>query len=459
MKEKILNNCELLVDETIGNIQKMIAIDSVRNEEAGTEGKPLGPGIDLAFDEFLNLCASIGMRTYKDKDGKYAYAEIGPEDGQLFGILGHLDVVPVGDLAKWTEAEPFSGKVVDEKIIGRGSLDDKGPVVIAFMALKNLVDLGYNFKSRVRIIVGGAEETTWECIDKYKEEQEIPVVSFSPDAEFPLINAEKSLLQFNLSDNFNGDFEIIAGNAYNAVCDEAIYQGPQVDDLITELEKLNYQFEKNNDGSITVLGETAHAKDCNLGVNAISHLCIALYNIGIHSPAIDFIATRIQNTYYGELLLNEVIEDQESGHLTLNLAKLHIKDGKEVIGFDSRIPVTVDEDQIISKYQTIAKELGFEYEQIDLLRKLFVPESSDLVQTLMKIYKEITKDEDAKPLSSGGATYSRAWGNCVAYGMVFERQHMIERMHKPNECLEIKFIVPALQIYSLAIYELDQIKF
>ena len=48
-------------------------------------------------------------------------------------------------------------------------------------------------QKRVRLIVGLNEESNWECINYYKAHEEIPTVSFSPDADFPAIYAEKGI--------------------------------------------------------------------------------------------------------------------------------------------------------------------------------------------------------------------------------------------------------------------------
>ena len=197
MKNRILNLCEEKQEETIKEIQRLVRVKSVRDIESSEVGKPFGIGVDNAINKFIEMAKEIGMKTFKDPDGMYCYAEIGPKEGKLIGILGHVDVVPENDESQWTEASPFSADIVDGKIVGRGTLDDKGPVVINLMAIKVLIEAKYEFKSRVRIIIGGAEETTWECIDKYKKEQEIPEISYSPDANFPLINAEKTIYRFD----------------------------------------------------------------------------------------------------------------------------------------------------------------------------------------------------------------------------------------------------------------------
>ena len=139
MKKEIIATCDGMIDETIKEIQRLVRRKSVRDVENAEPGKPFGRGVDNALNEFIEMAKEVGLETYKDVDGMYAYAEIGPKEGKLFGILGHVDVVPENDLEQWTEAAPYSADIVDEKIIGRGSLDDKGPVVINLIDRKSVV--------------------------------------------------------------------------------------------------------------------------------------------------------------------------------------------------------------------------------------------------------------------------------------------------------------------------------
>ncbi len=71
-------------------------------------------------------------------------AEIGKKEGRTLLLNGHSDVVPVGDLDKW-DFDPFSGKVVDGKILGRGASDMKaglGGLLFAMTLIKeNNIDL------------------------------------------------------------------------------------------------------------------------------------------------------------------------------------------------------------------------------------------------------------------------------------------------------------------------------
>ncbi len=94
-------------------------------------------------------------------------------------------------------------------LYGRGTQDDKGPLLASLFAVKALLDAGVKFNKRVRFIFGTDEETLWRCINRYKEKEETPTLGFSPDARFPLIYAEKGLLQLKLEGQNQTDLRFI----------------------------------------------------------------------------------------------------------------------------------------------------------------------------------------------------------------------------------------------------------
>ncbi len=453
METKIVQELHNIYDETIKNIQTMVRIDSVRDLDSKEIGAPFGKGIGIALDTFIEMCKEVGLETYRDVDGYYGYAEIGPKDAEMIGILGHLDVVPIGDIKQWTEAQPFSGDIVDGKIVSRGTLDDKGPMVMNLMAIKALLNAGVKFDKRVRLIFGCAEETTWECMNKYVELEEMPTIAFSPDANFPLINAEKTIHHFDMiSKNDSTDYTIESLGAYNSVADYCTYTGGDVDKLEELAKESNYEY-KRDENSITILGQSAHAMATHLGDNAIfkmAHICVLA---GITSPAINFINDKLFGTFNGENICG-LVEEEVSGKLTLNIGFLEIKNGQEKVGLDTRIPVLIDHEEIIAQYKEAIESYGGEYSPKKSQAKLYVPEDSKLVSTLMQVYKDVTGDVDAKPLSSGGGTYSRAMDNCVAFGCVFTNMDMTDNMHQPNESYDLNFLKQGLEIYGLAIYRL-----
>ncbi|WOO87578.1 Sapep family Mn(2+)-dependent dipeptidase [Mollicutes bacterium LVI A0039] len=453
MRKNIKLKAHEQVNETITKIQEIVRIDSVRDTDNAAPGAPFGQGIRDSLDMFLNMASEIGLRTYADPEGRYGYAEIGPENTEMIGILGHVDVVPVGELSQWTKGLPFAADIVDDAIIGRGTLDDKGPMVMNLMAVKTLLECGVEFNKRVRFIVGCAEETTWECMNAYTELEEMPTTGFTPDANFPVIHAEKTIVRFDgVKKNVNNNFTLIAEGAYNSVNDKATYTGSKIAEVVSELEKLDATFEQT-EISVTVKGKSAHAMATHLGVNAIYILATAMYNAGERSKSVDFIAEKMADTFYGEKICGEV-HDEVSGKLTLNIGWVKITETEEAIGFDSRIPVLVDAKQIIETYKKAIENYGIEYIGFKETEALYEPADGPLVSTLLNVYREVTGDHDTKPLTTGGGTYARAAKGTVAFGCVFGSFDMIDNMHQPNECLELRFIPMALEIYALAIYDL-----
>ena len=171
-------------EQILADIARLVRIKSER--EPMQEGMPFGKGPYEALMEGKKLAEERGLST-KNFDNYVITAEAGPQPAYL-GILAHLDVVSEG--SGWT-MPPYEMTVRDGRIYGRGTADDKGPAVVALWALKAAKELCPQLKKGVRLILGSAEETGSEDLDHYLPLEAAPPVSFSPDAEYPVINIEK----------------------------------------------------------------------------------------------------------------------------------------------------------------------------------------------------------------------------------------------------------------------------
>lgn len=72
-------------------------------------------------------------------------------------LMAHYDVVPVDDSDPWTFS-PFEGRIHDGWVYGRGTLDDKGPLVVVLEAVENLLAAGFTPARDVYLSFGGNEE-------------------------------------------------------------------------------------------------------------------------------------------------------------------------------------------------------------------------------------------------------------------------------------------------------------
>nr|MCR4689437.1 Sapep family Mn(2+)-dependent dipeptidase [Saccharofermentans sp.] len=170
-------------------LTKLIAIQSVGSLPDGD--MPYGKKPFEALQFFLGEASKEGFRT-GIIDNKVGYCEIGPRDSKdLLGIVCHLDVVPVG--TGW-ESDPFTLTVKEDgKVYARGIVDDKGPACSSYFAMRRLLKEGYALNSRVRLILGTDEERTCSCVECYAAKGEIPRFAITPDAEYPVIYAEKGI--------------------------------------------------------------------------------------------------------------------------------------------------------------------------------------------------------------------------------------------------------------------------
>lgn len=459
-------------NEIILKTQELIQIPSVFSESENPL-YPFGKNINDALEYILKLGNDLGFRT-KNIDNHCGYIEFGTGD-KLVGIIGHLDVVPEGD--NWT-FPPFSGKIFDNKIFGRGAIDDKGPVIASLYAMKIIKD-NYKFDNkRVRLILGLDEERDWKCVNYYKAHEELPTISFSPDSDFPCIYAEKGILSCFLEMDYSSfvncpivlEYADCNNNAINVVpkissCVLKIDNKKiDINDFIKKLRVIiaenNFEIDiyKINDKRVklTSHGIQAHSAHPYLGINAISRLLITLDKIfkeyKIVLPIFDFYSKYINLQYDGKRL--GIFCEDESGKLTLNIAKFDLENSVIKIGMNLRIPIETK----ISDIENKIKEKINSYKEISITTSsikepLHVSTNSYLVKTLCKVFNE-TINSDFSPIAIGGATYARAFDNCVSFGPNFPGQE--DMCHKTDEFISIENLILTTKLYAKAIYELQE---
>ncbi|MDF2606115.1 MAG: Xaa-His dipeptidase [Bacillales bacterium] len=442
----------------INDLVKFIQIPSVLNENNLTTEYPFGKDIDDSLNFMLNLAERDGFTT-RNIEGYAAHIEYG-EGRDLVGVLCHVDVVPEGD--DWT-VNAFGGDVIDGKIYGRGTQDDKGPTIAAYYAMQIIKDLNLQLSKRVRIILGADEESQWRCVDKYFDVEEKPSIGFAPDAEFPMINAEKGITDFYFLKEQKEE-QIISfesGNRLNMVPDMAVAKIECISENYEELADLfanyleingleGYYSINENILSFNLKGISAHGSMPDVGVNAALYLSEFLSK-HYKSDILDFLSDICLNDHKGEKLGIEM-NDSESGDLTVNIGKVtyDYKNGWN-IGFNVRYPVTKTYEEVKMKVENIAEAQGFEIYGQTNSNPHFLPSESDLVKVLSKVYEEQT-GEKATLLSTGGGTYARALGNGVAFGALFPGDE--ELYHQKDEYIKIDSLLKATAIYAQAIYEL-----
>ena len=171
-------------ENMLADLKTLVSYNSVYSDDV----KPFGSVYREVLDKALELMAAKGFNT-KNVDYYAGYGEIGQGE-EVIGILAHLDIVPVGE--GW-DTNPLEVVQKSDRLYGRGVSDDKGAAVASMYAMKYLLDTGYEFKKRVRLILGCNEESGSACIEHYVEKEGHVDLGFTPDGEFPGIYAEKGM--------------------------------------------------------------------------------------------------------------------------------------------------------------------------------------------------------------------------------------------------------------------------
>jgi len=449
-------------EELVSELQQLIQIESVLDQDTASDKAPFGEGPLKALQYMLSLGEQQGFHS-KNVDNYAGHIEMGTGE-ELLGILCHVDVVPVGD--SWTYP-PFKGEVVDGKLFGRGAIDDKGPTMAAFLAMKMVKDAGIELQKRVRMIIGTDEESGFRCVDHYFTKEEMPTIGFAPDADFPLINAEKgiAILDFSQKGTIEADEQLIAfkaGQRSNMVPDIA---NAILHNVPSSIEKDFHAFlEKNStDGTfskeeeryiITVNGKAAHAMEPEKGRNAAVLLAKFLQNIVTTKASQEF-ASFIVNTFDEDHYGNHIklaYRDDMSGHTTLNpgVVLFHHKRGGHV-QVSMRYSVSYPFEENITEAAQQVSALGFALDVVSNSAPHYVPEEDEFVQTLLNVYRKYTGDQ-SKPLSTGGGTYARTMEKGVAFGMLFPGEPDVA--HQADEFVVVDNLVRAAAIYAEAIVEL-----
>lgn len=446
-------------EQLVKTLQELVRIPSLYEPSTIAPNAPFGKPLREALDYMLNMAKADGFKT-RDLEGYAGVIEFG-EGPEIMGVLGHLDVVPVG---KGWSVDPFSATIKDGYIIGRGSQDDKGPTVAAYTAMKILKDSGFKPKKRVFMILGTDEESGMACMKYYQKHGEIPDFGFVPDADFPVIYGEKGILQLHVKGQKPTQILALnAGERPNICIGEAavLMSGKPKTELFDFYLKSNHltgKIEEKPEGvSYFIKGKYAHGSMPQEGINAAWH---ALNFVGAaYQDEVASELARLLKEYRGDALGIRIF-GSHMGFLTVNLGVCNIEKNDLSLVLDIRYPQETNDKAIIAKIQAALDEHLPELKVSvkDGKGPLFVDPKSKLVSTLEKIYRDYSGDQESQLMTMGGGTYARSFPNFVAFGAEFplkKRPAWVGNVHQADEGYEIEQLVLATAIYAQAIHDLS----
>ncbi|RED76874.1 Sapep family Mn(2+)-dependent dipeptidase [Cohnella phaseoli] len=446
-------------NEIVHHISELVKIRSVQEE--AEPGKPYGSGVNRALEYMLELACSMGFAT-KNVDGYAGYAEYGSGE-RMTAVLVHLDTVHEGE--GWTYP-PFGGLIEEERIVGRGASDNKGPAVVALYCLKAIRDLGLPIRTRIRIIFGTNEESGMKDMDYYFSKEPQPDFAFVPDAGYPLFNVEMGNAMIRIShtrdrrqgsgslqiDSLTGGMPLIMAPER---CEVRIASGHVSEGKWHELlnRRTNLQAEMGADGyiAITANGNTANQPSGNAIADMMEWLAGLPFRTDA-DPFILFLNKKIGHDTSGKAL--GIHRSDEVSGPTLVLLKQILTEGDTLTAIiNVRYPVTEDGDRLLGLVAEQAQLHGLQMTITRHLRPVYVSPDHPVVRTLSRVYERAT-GEKAELLKMGAGTYARKLkNNGVAFGAGLPGG-VDNNVHRPDEFVRIEDMMKHADICLQGLYEL-----
>lgn len=431
-------------DEVVKSTSEILKFDS--SLQPATEGAPFGQGAADCLAFFLNLASEMGFEThnYDNYVGEVVFGQ-----GKDFAVLAHLDVVPAGNGWKYP---PFGGVINDEpffkngeramKIWGRGALDDKGPAIACLYALKALKDEGFVPARKIKLIVGCNEEAGWECIEHYQKVAVMPEEGFTPDANFPVIYAEKGILHFTTEFLIKDApmSALKAGEAANMVCDCATAvltrkAGNKLVGYQNDIAGTRFSYD-NTTNILRVDGKSAHGSHPEEGANALQAMLkfFASFNDD---------CKKAYDLLFDDVTGLKTLED-ETGKLTLSPDVASYQDGVLKITTDIRYPATLSVDEVLEKLRAY----GASFTVNSHKEPLYNDPNGKLISVLNGVYNRVF-GANGKPIAIGGGTYARALKRGCAFGPELPNMHC--PIHQPDEYVTFEHLRLMGEVYYEAL--------
>jgi succinyl-diaminopimelate desuccinylase len=310
-------------------------------------------------------------------------------------------------------------------------MDDKGPAIIALYAMKALKDKGFTPKKKIKLIVGCNEETGWACIEHYNKVAHMPETGISPDANFPVIYAEKGIMHLKFTFPKNGNYTVIGGGAANMVCDYCEVSGGHVSTTRLTAYNLTYQ-----DGKVVSHGKSAHGSTPEDGINAMAPI---LKYLGLDEA---------YQLLFVEKCGLDGLED-ETGKLTFSPNVISSDEQNIYITCDMRYPATYQAKDILAQVSKCNIPFTVLHEQAPL----YNDKQCFLIKTLCEVYNEVT-GKKMQPIAIGGGTYARALKCGAGFGPEEDGEEVV--IHQPEEYITFDKIEKCFKIYTLALERLTK---
>ena len=433
-------------DRIVSDLQEMVRFRTFAEEG---EGKTNWDAPEFGKQrKWLEARArKLGLE-FKTFDGRVEEITL-PGPKPILAVLTHGDVQDVKGQT-WS-SPPWDAKIVNGRMIGRGTEDDKGPIVVTLYSMAALRDTGWPLDWTLRLLVANAEESSWEDVPYYLERAPMPDRTLGIDANYPVTHAQKAygLLTFRVSSadapEKSGSWRVVkmSGGSGNSIIPERgeavlewVGDPAQKTTAFDRLSGLAAQWtqahtpanlgvsQEGDHFKVTAQGRGGHTSEPNSGHNALGDLVSFLSGI---DPRLDtwgslaaFMGKHVGTETDGASL-GIAHTDPVMGPLTSSLVFLLEEEGAPTARINIRVPKGITarqmEESLAKRAAAFQSSTRGKIEtRVQLFNEPhFVPAEGDLVANLLAVWEEVT-GTTGKPIAIGGGTQARLFKDGIDFG-------------------------------------------
>lgn len=446
-------------DEMVRDIIRIVNDKSV--SQLGEGGYAFGTDCRVCADDMAEMGSKYGFSVENDDYYTISILMKGNTDGEI-GILGHLDVVPEG--IGWNY-EPYQAIEKDGFVIGRGSSDNKGAVIMSLYVMRYLKEMGIPFRHTLRLICGFNEEAGMQDVEHYLKVHEAPEYTIICDGGWAMCIGEKGILTANLNQKITSG-NLIAmegGTASNAVSGTAwaklsgINTG-KVMGYAAEYSKDILVSEEEGLTKITAKGIAAHAAFPEGGDSAIYKLTRFLTAYGLvtgdAAEAVRNLAETFLDEYGTGLEIN--FEDEISGKTTCVGGVISFKNGVLSQNINVRYAIRQKSEELLEKLKRVCSTRGIIIEDLDYSSPRYTDPDTPVVKMLLDTCHEFLGEEYV-PYTMGGGTHARKFPNALPYGPGgIPVENPFGSPHGIDEAVCIDSLIRSMSVYAVALLRLDE---
>ncbi|MFP4379220.1 MAG: Sapep family Mn(2+)-dependent dipeptidase [Candidatus Sumerlaeia bacterium] len=486
MLDQMVQKCR---EEITDSLAKLLSFSTVSGSKDPEEERASANEFSRAFSWLGSLARSMNLK-WRNYDNRICVIEQpGGNDG-VIGLPLHVDVVPSGD--GW-HYPAFGGMVENDIIYGRGAQDDKGPIIQMLYAIHCLNRLKLPFRRTVRLIIASQEETgVWSDVDFYLEKEPAPDMCIVADAEFPIGNGEKGLVDVKIDIHWENreapskplQFRRISGGERSNVVPnrgEIIWEvtGSQAQGVSQSFKEYLKDFMKKHPGTdafplrmdrdpesqakhlhITFLGKSAHGSKPEKGHNAVLDALLFYSTLPEQAPWISKTCKFLHESF-SDLRGEKIGVDENHpfiGDTTINLGVLDIDADKASLVLNIRptlgrpIPELVE--RIRKHVSDWAAKQGLRAD-VKIQGKAYEPlfldpeEYPELIGALKTAFQRVT-GKKPELTSSSGTTFAKAFPNSLCFGPILTPEEP-SQMHQADEHLKIEDLLRNTKIYGYSL--------